>query len=733
MSSSKPQAATQAAKQVKRARLIINPQAWHGTESHDIAERICARLEEHGIQTDVVHTTETDHGTRQARAAVQDGVDLVIAAGGDGTIQDVAKGLLGTKTTLGIIPCGTMNNIARSLYIPEDVDAACELIFTGRRKLLDVGMVNGKPFLEVVSIGFEAPLFALGEQTRHQGIFGALRATAAMLRRLWRLQPYGFVIELDGRRRLVRAQQISICNTPRYGLGFEMAPDARMDDGLLDVVIIRQSRRWDLIRHYWSIMQGRRELDTRVQMRRAKRIRVSSKHLLPVTADGEEIGTLPANINVASRKLTVIVGQQPTTPEPTPSPFVELMRTMAPKDNDRSPNEYSDAESARRMSQFASWYWLITGIIGALAWLSHTLGLWQHLPAPKQLGGSRRQQQRHALALGLVPVALAAIFWRLRMRLEALAFLLTGAMGNIVTPLWRSVAKHHPNVVEPDDATMHAVASMGVLGAGLWATRKPTVRRFLFSGVLAGLGAWFSFMDRRSTAPPERQRESIALGAGLGALWLGGIVNLLAWLRHSLLHVAGTAEIADPATPSPAPVAPVLGPGDTLSAPVAINTSLERGDILLFGPDGTIGAQVIEFVTRSHYHHTAIYDGEGMVIEAMPEGVMRRPLGNRRVTGIRPNVPAASREAVADWARNHVGDKYDTRGLFLIAFDRIFPGLRLGGPPSHRFSCAVFVADAYMQEGYDLLPNQRWQDLVPADFIELIDTPPKIVAAAQHS
>jgi hypothetical protein len=595
---------------------------------------------------------------------------------------------------------------------------------------MDIGMINGYPFLEVASIGFEAPLFALGERNRHHGLVGALRAAAGMLRLFLQLQPYGFTLELDGRRKLVRAQQITICNTPRYGLGFLSAPDARVDDGYLDVVISRQAHRWDLIRHYWSIMQGRRELNTRVQIRRAKRITIESKHLLPVAADGEEIGTLPVRVNVAARKLRVVMGQAPATPEPTPSPIIEILRSMAPNDTDRSPRVLNDAESARRMSQISSWYWIVTAIMGAVVWLAHLLGFWRRLPAPKAKPVSHGQQQRHRLELQLVPLGLAAIFWRLRLRFESLAFLLTGAMGAVVTPIWRRVARRHPDVVEPDDATMHAVASMGVLGAGLWATRKPNVRTGLFTAFLAALGAWFSFMERRSEATPGRQRDSVALGAGIGALWLGVMLSLLAWLRQGILHITSGEPIAPhkavPA-PVPAPTPELPATCAHLAAPVAMQTELERGDILLFGPDGTLGAQAIEFVTRSHYHHTALYDGDGMVIEAMPEGVRRSALGARRVTGIRPPIPVEKREAVADWARNHIGDKYDTRGLFLVAFDRLFPGLRLGGPPVHRFSCAVFIADGYMQEGYDLLPGERWEDLVPGDFMALMDTPPKPV------
>jgi len=82
-------------------------------------------------------------------------------------------------------------------------------------------------------------------------------------------------------------------------------------------------------------------------------------------------------------------------------------------------------------------------------------------------------------------------------------------------------------------------------------------------------------------------------------------------------------------------------------------------------------------MTRSHYHHVAIYDGNGMVIESMPGGVRSYKLGQRNITGIRPNTPVEQRIAAADWARSHIGDAYDTRGLALIALDRILPGLRL--------------------------------------------------------
>ena len=712
--------------QVKRARLIINPQAWHGTSEDDIIERIVTQLSAQGIQVDPVQTTPQDHGTQLAKSAIKDGYQIVIAAGGDGTIHEVAKGLIGSKVALGIIPFGTMNNIAHCLAIPDDLDQACAIIAAGKRQPMDVGMLNGQPFLEAVSLGIEVPFFALGEQTRHRGLLGIVQAAWGGVRLLVRFQPLKVTLEMDGRTKSIRAQQITISNTPRYGLGFQAAPDAKLDDGLLDVVIARHARRGQLIRHYWSILNGQREIDTKVQIRRAKRIRIFSKHAVPLASDGEPAGTLPVTITVASRRLVVLAGSPTTQPAPAAPGVVGILRSMAPRDLDHAPNVYSMAENAQRMRQLTTWYWIGATILAGLALVTRKLGWWSKLPTPKPKSTSPRQQQRHTVALGLVPLALAALFFRLRMWLEALAFLASGLMGALITPIWRRVTQRFPQVVEPDAATMHAVASVGVLSAGLWASRHSTWRRFLLSGALATVGTWFSFLDRRSSAPPAKQRDSIALGAGLGMLWLGGVLSLITWLRQSILHLTNSAEIVPAKVSSPAAPRIPATPGMRLSVPIAMNTALERGDILLFGPDGTLGAQMIEFVTRSYYHHIAIYDDDGMVIEAMPEGVRRAPLGERRTTGIRLGISSEQRHAVADWAHGHIGDPYDTRGLAVIAFDRIFPGLRVGGPPANRFSCAVFVADAYMQEGYDLLPNQRWQELMPGDFIALVNTYPKV-------
>ncbi|SRR5579883_1434405 len=150
---------------------------------------------------------------------------------------------------------------------------------------------------------------------------------------------------------------------------------------------------------------------------------------------------------------------------------------------------------------------------------------------------------------------------------------------------------------------------------------------------------------------------------------------------------------------------------------------LQRGDIVLFGPDGTLGAWLIQIATWSHYHHVAIYDEHGKIIQAMPSGVDWGQLTHPHLIGLRPRVEEQQRIQADEWARSKIGDRYDHRGLFLIEFDRFFPGLRLDNPPANRFSCAVFVAEAYKSAGVDLFPKQRWQDLVPGDFADLAAGP----------
>jgi diacylglycerol kinase (ATP) len=159
-----------------RAILILNPTsgssafAANQESEDDLEKQILAALHTHEIEPEVWYTTPEDAGTGLAQRAASEGAEVVIAAGGDGTLHAVANGLIKSKSVLGIIPAGTMNNVARSLEIPEDIEQACDIIASGRTRQIDVGSINGHIFLEVAGIGLEAALFPAAEEIKARGL-----------------------------------------------------------------------------------------------------------------------------------------------------------------------------------------------------------------------------------------------------------------------------------------------------------------------------------------------------------------------------------------------------------------------------------------------------------------------------------------------------------------------------------------------------------------------------------
>ena len=155
-----------------RTVLILNPASGESAQAttHGEAgineERILVSLRAHNIEPIVLHTTIEDPGKTMAQQAARDGAEMIIAAGGDGTLHAVASGVINTGSTLGILPLGTMNNIARSLKIPEDIERACEIIATGETSQIDVGRINDTIFLEVAGAGLEAALFPAAEELK---------------------------------------------------------------------------------------------------------------------------------------------------------------------------------------------------------------------------------------------------------------------------------------------------------------------------------------------------------------------------------------------------------------------------------------------------------------------------------------------------------------------------------------------------------------------------------------
>jgi len=297
-----------------RAVLIINPTSGISTVTskdmtpEETEKAIIAGLQALGIEPEVYHTTPEDTGQGLSTRAANEGADIVIAAGGDGTIHAVARGLIGTQSILGIISAGTMNNLARSLNIPETIEAACEVIANGETCSIDAGKINDQVFLEVAGVGLEAALFPLAEEIKQPGLLSTLHGAIGGLITLLTYRPAKINLSFDEhRRRPYQALQVTICNSPFYGVHLQVAPRALMDDGLLDVVVYKNFSKREYIMHAISISQGRRVYQPKITYRRVRSLGISSEHPIEIQADGELHGHTPVVVTVLPGVLRVKV------------------------------------------------------------------------------------------------------------------------------------------------------------------------------------------------------------------------------------------------------------------------------------------------------------------------------------------------------------------------------------------------------------------------------------------
>lgn len=300
-----------------RTVLILNPTAGSSSmapqdNQQETVERhedtIIAALRSHEIEPEVWYTTPDDPGSGLAKKAAAEGVDVVIAAGGDGTIHAVASGLIGTKSTLGIIAMGTMNNLAHSLSIPDTIEGACAIIARGETKKIDIGNINEHVFLEVAGIGLEAVLFPAAEEIKSRGWLSTVRGAYDGLVSLFSFKPASIKVSFDGHRsRLYKVLQVTVCNSPYYGVHLQVAPGTLMDDGLLDVVIYKNFSKLEFIRHGISITRGKRILEPKITRRKVKTLRITADYPVAVHADGVAHGHTPALISVTPGALSVRV------------------------------------------------------------------------------------------------------------------------------------------------------------------------------------------------------------------------------------------------------------------------------------------------------------------------------------------------------------------------------------------------------------------------------------------
>jgi diacylglycerol kinase (ATP) len=285
--------------------VIWNPDAGGGDPSDaQVGERrtaIAAVLSAASLDAELYESASEADTARRVDAAVAAGASTIVAAGGDGTIRSIAFRLLGRDVTLGILPMGTAMNVARSLDLPLELDAAAAVLAAGRTRAIDVGEVRGQPFLEVASIGLGAEVLA-GATEAGEGRF---RIALETLRRAIGRPRTRVRLQLDGREVRGRAVAVAVANGRFTGRGVELAPQASLEDGRFDILLYEGFGPLQLAADIMRVLLGRAD-DPRFRRYRATTVRISSHRPLPVRLDSLDAGSTPVELVTRPGVLRVI-------------------------------------------------------------------------------------------------------------------------------------------------------------------------------------------------------------------------------------------------------------------------------------------------------------------------------------------------------------------------------------------------------------------------------------------
>jgi YegS/Rv2252/BmrU family lipid kinase len=287
----------------RRLRLIVNPNAGGG-RTLDGLPAVEEALRAHDVPYEIQQTTGLEHAQALARRAVGLG-EVAVSYGGDGMAGAIAHALRGTQGTLGLLPGGRGNDFARKLGIPLDPVEACEVLAHGTERTVDVAEVDGRTFLGIASFGIDTEVQDIANATTR--VKGQLVYLYATLRALAAWNAVRLELSVDGAPpRRFAGYSVAACNSGVYGGGMRLAPDAVLDDGLIDVVSYGDLPKWRFLRGLARVFRGTHLRDPAVDLVQARELHVDAERAFRIYADGDPIGTTPATIRAVPRGLRVL-------------------------------------------------------------------------------------------------------------------------------------------------------------------------------------------------------------------------------------------------------------------------------------------------------------------------------------------------------------------------------------------------------------------------------------------
>ena len=286
---------------MKKALLLVNQ---HSRKGEKLLSQATQKLQALGFEL-IVESTEGARELSDTIRRYQNQVELVIVGGGDGTLNAAIAGLIDTKLPLGILPMGTANDLARTLAIPTDLAAACQVIASGKVRLIDLGWVNGEHFFNVASLGLSVEITQrLTKDVKQR--WGVLAYAFTALQTILKSRPFRAEIKVNNQCFNVKTIQIAIGNGSYYGGGMKVAEDATIDDMRLDLYSLETKSWWEIIALLPAMRQGNHSSWPNVRALHAQEIEINTSQRRPINTDGEITTHTPAKFRVIPQALAVI-------------------------------------------------------------------------------------------------------------------------------------------------------------------------------------------------------------------------------------------------------------------------------------------------------------------------------------------------------------------------------------------------------------------------------------------
>jgi len=283
--------------------LLTNPTAGKGKGSRSAAIAL-PRLQEAGFRVRQLAGRDGDEACDLAARAVADGLETLVVCGGDGMVHLAVQVLANTPTALGIIPAGTGNDVARYLGIPRnDPQAAADVVVGSHVRTIDLAKAGPTYFATVLASGFDSRVTERANAMRWPR--GQMRYTLATLGELRVFEPLTYTLDMDGVVRRLDAMLVAVGNGPSFGGGLRITEGAEIDDGLLDVVVIKPMSKPELVRVYPKLYTGRHVTHPQYEHHRCRSITIAAPGIVAY-ADGERLGALPLTVDVVPNALRVV-------------------------------------------------------------------------------------------------------------------------------------------------------------------------------------------------------------------------------------------------------------------------------------------------------------------------------------------------------------------------------------------------------------------------------------------